>query len=327
MGQDIVFFAEQRDGRFRRAAFEAATVARSLADAAGSKAHGVVIGSGVTAIAGELGRYGADAVHVVDDASLGRPGPRVSVDAIASVCRALSPATAVFTSTVLGRDLAPRLAAMLGAGYAPDCVEVEHADGGRPRVVRPMYGGKVRARVTFAVDAPAVIGVRPNVFAPREASREAAIETVAVPAAAAAVAKVVDMKAQADGKVDLAEARVVVSGGRGLKGPENFPLVQALADALGGAMGASRAAVDAGWIDHAHQVGQTGRTVSPDLYVACGISGAIQHLAGMSSSRVIVAINKDPEAPIFKVADYGIVGDLFEIVPILTEKVKEMTSD
>jgi electron transfer flavoprotein alpha subunit len=325
MGQDVVFFAEQRGGAFRSPAFESAGVARTLADAFGGKAHGIVIGESVASIAGELGRYGADAVHVVDDPSLKLYAPRAYAGAVAETCRSISPGTIIFATTAMGRDLAPRVAAHLGAGYAPDCIEVAAADGNRPRVVRPMYAGKVRASFSFTGDAPAVVGIRPNTFAPREEAREATTHAVAFSADESALAdRVIEVKVETDGKIDLSEARIVVSGGRGMKGPDNFGIVQKLADALGGAMGASRAAVDAGWIDHSHQVGQTGRTVSPDLYVACGISGAIQHLAGMSSSRVLVAINKDPEAPIFKVADYGVVGDLFEIVPLLTEKVREM---
>jgi len=324
---DVIFYAEQRSGAFRRSAFEAATVARKLADGFGGKAHAVIAGSSVASLAGELGKYGADAVHVVEHADLEKPNGRALAEALVQVAKELSPKAIVVATSAQGKDVAPRVAAMLETGYASDCTEVE-VEGGAAKVTRPMYSGKVRGTFGFKGDGPSVIGIRPNIFSPVEAARDA--ETVSVsftPSETAAKATVTEIKKSAGDKVDLAEARIIVSGGRGMKGPENFEIIQKLADAMGGAMGASRAAVDAGWIDHSHQVGQTGKTVSPDLYVACGISGAIQHLAGMSSSRVIVAINKDPEAPIFKVADYGIVGDLFELVPLMTEKAKAMMSD
>lgn len=323
---DVIFFAEQRDGAFRRAAFESATAARALADALGGASHGVVVGHGVSSIAQELGTYGADQVHVADHTDLASHAPRAVAEIIASVARAVSPGAIVVASSATGKDVAPRVAALLGTGYASDCIGVE-VDGGTVRATKPTYAGKVHASLTFASGSPAVVGVRPNVFSPAEAKKSAEVTEVAFePSPHAFGSRVVELKEAEGDTVDLGEARVVVSGGRGLKGPDAFPMIQALADALGGAMGASRAAVDAGWIDHSHQVGQTGRTVSPDLYIACGISGAIQHLAGMSSARVIVAINRDPEAPIMGLADYAVVGDLFEIVPVLTEKAKAFVS-
>jgi len=328
MSGDVLFFAEERGGNLRRAALEAAAVARQLADALGGRACGVLVGSGVAPLAEILGKHGADEVHVADAPNARSANGRTLADLVVALAKRRNARAIVFVSSALGKDVAPRVAALLGAGYASDTVAVSAAAGGPIRVVKPVYSGKLRATYAFHEAAPAVIGVRPNVIAPKEAPRSASVEALAFePGKEAERARAIGVKAAEGGRVDLGEARVIVSGGRGVRGPENFPMIQALADAMGGAMGASRAAVDAGWIDHSHQVGQTGRTVSPDLYVACGISGAIQHLAGMSSSRVIVAINKDPEAPIFKVADYGIVGDLFEIVPILTEKARALRAD
>lgn len=225
----------------------------------------------------------------------------------------------------MGKDLAPRVAARLGVGLAADCVAIT-ADGSKLSATRPVFAGKAMQRVAFPL-SPAVLSLRPKVFAAPapQSGRAAAVETLAFTwDASAPRAKVTGSTGAQGGKPDLTESEIVVSGGRGLKGPEHFVLVEQLADALGATVGASRAVVDAGWRSHGEQVGQTGKVVSPKLYVAIGISGAIQHLAGMSSSRCIVAINKDPEAPIFKVADYGIVGDLFEIVPALTAAVKQL---
>jgi electron transfer flavoprotein alpha subunit len=227
-------------------------------------------------------------------------------------------------ATPQGQDLAARVAARLGLGLASDCTAFEVATDGRLIITRPIYGGRAIATV-IEKTTPQMVTVRPNVMMPLEpdTSRTAPVEKLAVETGDIR-AKVIDL-IQESGRqqVGLSEAEIIVSGGRGLKGPENFCLLEELADVLGAAVGASRAAVDAGWIDHSHQVGQTGRTVTPNLYIACGISGAAQHLAGMKTARYIVAINRDPDAPIFRVADYGIVGDLFEVVPILTAELKK----
>jgi len=226
--------------------------------------------------------------------------------------------------TALGRDVAARVAARLRTGLLTDVVELERTAGGGLRGKRPVYSGKAFAWAQVPDARPAMATLRPNVFAAtNDPGRVAEVVPLAVPSGTPR-AVTVRLETAAQQELDVAEAPIVVSGGRGLKAPENFSLVRDLAHALGGAVGASRAVVDAGWIDHAHQVGQTGKVVSPSLYVACGISGAIQHLAGMSSSKVIVAINKDAEAPIFKIATYGIVGDVFEVLPKLTEEIKKL---
>ena len=222
----------------------------------------------------------------------------------------------------------PRVAARMGVGLAQDCIAIEIVGDKQLECVRPIYAGKAYSKVRLLM-SPAMATLRPNVFPVGEADTTRDAETLTFKPELNTEdihASVKETKMSSGQKVELTEADIIVSGGRGMKGPENFPIVQELADAFGGAMGASRAAVDAGWIDQQHQVGQTGKTVSPTLYVACGISGAIQHLAGMSSSKFIVAINKDPEAPILSIADYGIVGDLFEVVPALTKAIKNLKS-
>jgi electron transfer flavoprotein alpha subunit len=228
-------------------------------------------------------------------------------------------------ATAMGKDLGPKLAARLRSSLASDCVALEMEPDGSLLATRPVYGGKLRAVMKAVKPARQVVTIRPNVFsAPPSGVKKAVIEAVPIPAVERPAATVREIQQTGTGKVELTEAAIIVSGGRGLKGPENFKLVEELAGALGAAVGASRAAVDAGWKPHSFQVGLTGKTVSPQLYVACGISGAIQHQAGMSSARVIVAINNNPNAPIFKLATYGIVGDLFELVPLLTEEVKRL---
>jgi electron transfer flavoprotein alpha subunit len=231
----------------------------------------------------------------------------------------------VFAASAQGKDLAPRVAARLGVPLAADATELA-VDGGAVIVTRPVYAGKAQLKVKVTA-TPAVVSLRPNVFTPVERPKAGTAETAPVSGDAGRVV-VKGIKAAAGGTLDVAEASIVVSGGRGMKEPANFKLLEDLAAALGGraAVGASRAVVDAGWRPHGDQVGQTGKTVSPSLYVAVGISGAIQHLAGMRTAKVIVAINKDKDAPIFKVADYGIVGDLFEVVPKLTEEIRRLTS-
>jgi electron transfer flavoprotein alpha subunit len=316
----ILTFAEARDGRLRRSSLEVVSEARRLAGPLAATVEAVVVGAGSEALAGELAAHGADRVRVFDDPAFGAYATEAFASALAQAVAEAKPQVVLVPFTAMGKDLAPRVAARIGAGLASDCVALELTDG-RLVARRPMYAGKAYATVEWAGE-PQLATLRPNVFAigPADASRP--VQVVRGAADTAARARVTATAASAQGKVPLSEAQIIVSGGRGLKGPENFHLVESLAEALGAAVGASRAVVDAGWVDHQLQVGQTGRTVSPSLYVACGISGAIQHLAGMSSSRCIVAINKDPDAPIFKVADYGLLGDLFEILPRLTEAAK-----
>jgi electron transfer flavoprotein alpha subunit len=316
----IVTFAEHRDGKLRRASLEVLAEARRLADALRASVHVVVVGSGGEGLASELGAHGADTVHLFEQAELAAYATEPYARAVAQVVAAEKPAVVLVPFTSMGRDLAPRVAARVGAGLVSDCVALTVKDG-RLQARRPMYAGKVYATLRWEGE-PQMATLRPNVFAlgTEDAARRPEVKKETVDTTARA--KVTAVHATASGKVELTEAQIIVSGGRGLKGPENFHLVESLAGAMGAAVGASRAVVDAGWVDHQYQVGQTGKTVSPSLYVACGISGAIQHLAGMSSSKYIVAINKDADAPIFKVANYGVVGDLFELLPKLTTAAK-----
>ena len=316
----ILTFAEVRDGKLRRPSLEVVSEARRRAEAFGGTVATVVVGAGSAGLAAELASYGADRVHVFDDAALSSYATEPWARAVSAVIEETKPAVVLFPYSAMGKDLAPRVAAKAGAGLASDCVFLE-AKGGRLVARRPMYSGKAYATVEWEGELQ-MASLRPNVFplAAPDSSRQAEIVNGTVDAVARARAETV--KASAEGKVELSEAQIIVSGGRGLKGPEHFHLVAGLAEALGAAVGASRAVVDAGWVEHQMQVGQTGKTVSPTLYVACGISGAIQHLAGMSTSKYIVAINKDPDAPIFKVANYGILGDVFEVLPKLTEAAK-----
>jgi electron transfer flavoprotein alpha subunit len=322
----IFAFAEARDGELRKSAHEVVTAARKLADAAGTEVHAVVLGaSGLQGAAGELGQYGADKVFTGESAAFDRYSPEGFTTVIVNFIKEHGCDAAVFPATAMGKDLAPRVAARLGVDYLSDATALE-ADGGGISVTRPRYAGKVFAKSTVT-QKPAVVSIRPNVFQPVENAKAGEAHALQVDLGNADFGAVVkEIKAAAGEKLDVAEAPIVISGGRGLQTPENFKLLEELAEAFGGkaAVGASRAVVDAGWRPHGDQVGQTGKTVAPTLYIAVGISGAIQHLAGMRTSRFIVAINKDPEAPIFKVADYGIVGDLFQILPRMTEEVKKM---
>ena len=310
----VLVFTEIKDGKLKKASREALTIGRKLAEAAGGE---LTAFSTDPAAAAEAGRYGAKKVYVA------APGPYSTEPYTAAVVQAVTDSQAsvlLFAGTSDGRDLAPRVAARLNVGVASDVDRLEWT-GGKLRARRPVYAGRAFATVEVT-GTPAIATTRPNAFPAEEADGGAA-EVVNVTAAADNRVKIVETKAPEAGEVSLGEADIIVSGGRGLKEASNFSYIRDLAHAIGGAVGASRATVDAGWIDHQHQVGQTGRVVSPNLYIAAGVSGAIQHLAGMSSSKHIVAINKDPEAPIFRVADLGIVGDLFQILPLLTEEVKK----
>jgi electron transfer flavoprotein alpha subunit len=318
MMANILVFVEQRNSEVRKASLQALSEAKRQ----GGAVSAVLPGSGIGDAAAGLGAWGADKIYVADDPNLELYSSDGYAEVVLKAIEQAQPSAIFFSGTAMGRDLAPTVAARLGVGAIPDAVGLT-LDGETFSVRRPVYSGKAVATVDTAGKTPQVIGLRPNIFAAEESSGLG--EVIALDGLSLSIRAVVkELLEAAGGELDVAEADVIVSGGRGIKGPENFALIKSLADALGGAVGASRAAVDAGWIEHSHQVGQTGKVVSPSLYVAAGISGAIQHLAGMSSSKVIVAINKDPDAPIFKVADYGIVGDLFDVIPPMVEAIKAL---
>ena len=319
----VLAVLEQRDGALRKVSHEVVTGARRLADALSGEVHALALAADGVKGADQLGRFGADQVVTATNAGYGAYAPEGYAQTVAERAKAGGYRAVVFAATAQGKDLAPRVAAKLGVALAADVTEVV-VEGGAVVVTRPVYAGKALLKVTVT-GTPACVSLRPNVFTPVERPRNASVSSVpsVVPPGRVVVREV---KAAAAGAIDVAEAPIVISGGRGLKEPANFKVLEELALAFGGraAVGASRAVVDAGWRPHADQVGQTGKTVSPTLYIAVGISGAIQHLAGMRTSKVIVAINRDKDAPIFKVADYGIVGDLFEIIPALSAAVRQL---
>jgi electron transfer flavoprotein alpha subunit len=320
----MLAFAESRNGELRKVAFEAVTAARKAADSSGGgEVHALLLGvPGIAARAAELGRYGADLVTIVEHAGLARYSAEVFATTAAARLRAGDYRAAFFSASAQGRDLAPRVAAGLGVSLASDVTDFE-VRGDAVTAHHPGYTGKVIVALRL-VGSPALLSVRPGAITPAEQPRTARVES-AEPAMDPGTARAVvtELAQRSAAKLDLGEAKVIVSGGRGLRAAENFRLVEDLAAAIGNAaVGATRAVTDDGWRPATDQIGQTGRVVTPDLYIAVGISGAIQHLAGMRTAKTIVAINKDKDAPIFKVADYGIVGDLFEIVPRLTEEVK-----
>lgn len=322
----ILAFIESRDNKIKNSGFEAASTAVRLANETGGEAEALLVGSAVTGIAAELGAYGIKKVHIVEDPRLEKYSTTAYAKAIAEACKQSGADTIVLSATSMGRDVAPRVSAKLEAGLVVDCTEIR-ADGGNITATRPVYAGK--ALIDVKVNSPVkMFSLRPNVFKPLKVDGVTA-ETSALSIELVDTDFPVQVKEVivSNEKLDVTEANIVVSGGRGLKGPENYYLVEELAKVLGGAHGASRAIVDAGWRPHGEQVGQTGKTVAPTLYIAVGISGAIQHLAGMSSSKCIVAINKDKDAPIFQVADYGIIGDALEIMPALTEEFKKVLAN
>jgi len=319
MSNLILAITEQIDGKFRKVTYEALSEGRQVATAMGGSVTAVVLGSGVAALAEELGQYGADRVLVADNDALADYTTDAYTNILGTIIQQESPAVVILGATAQGKDLAARLSARLDAPLAMDCVAVS-VDDGQLTVTRPMYGGKILADVQMDGD-PKIVALRPNAMTITEVEGAGTVETLDVDPGEIKVT-VLEKKLET-GKVELTEADIIVSGGRGMGGSD-YTIVETLAELLGAAVGASRSAVDEGWRPHSDQVGQTGKVVSPNLYVACGISGAIQHLAGMGSSKVIVAINKDPEAPIFAKADYGIVDDLFEVVPCITEEIKRI---
>jgi electron transfer flavoprotein alpha subunit len=321
---NVFAYVETRGGEVRKVGLEAVTAARQLADKFGSEVHALLLGPpGIAAKATQIAQYGADSVIVVENAALSNYNPEVATATAADRIKSGGYRVAIFSTSAQGRDLAPRVAARLGVSIVTDVLSFE-TEGDAIVVKHPMNIGKVIATIAIT-GTPAVIAMRPNVVSPTQNAKAGRVENAqpAVDPASTRV-KVIETRQGSREKLDLAEAPVVIAGGRGLKAAENFKLVEDLASAFGNAaVGATRAVTDDGWRPHSDQIGQTGRLVSPELYIAVGISGAVQHLAGMRTSKTIVAVNKDKDAPIFKVADYGIVGDVFEVIPALTEAVRE----
>ena len=323
----ILTYIEIRNSKIKKSSLEVLSEAKRRAAELNEDAAAVLLGPGVEEQAPELFGCGGSRVFLVDHPALAQYSTQDYAAALEALARKINPRAIFFPATSLGRDLAPRLAARLGVGLASDCTKVSVRDG-RLEFTRPIFAGKAILSFTLS-SSPQLATLRPNVFPLERADGPGeVIREEYEPGAAKPKAQVVEVVGERGGELDVTEADVVISGGRGMKGPENFGLLQELSALIPrSAVGASRSAVDSGWIGHQHQVGQTGKTVSPNLYLAFGISGAIQHLAGMSSSKVIVAVNKDPDAPIFKVADFGVLGDLFQVIPVLKEELRKLRSE
>lgn len=321
MARKVLVLGEVRDGSLRNVSFEAVAAGKTAAE--GGEVVGVLIGDSVSALAAELIQYGADRIVAVEDEKLKQYTPDGYSQAVMAVINEEKPEGIIFGHTALGKDLAPKIAAKLNSGLISDVTDLE-VTGGNLVFTRPIYSGKAFEK-KIVTDGIIFATIRPNNISPltKDESKTGDVTSLSVDIKdLRTIIKEVVRKASEG--VDLSEAKVVIAGGRGVKSEEGFGPLKELAKVLNGAVGASRGACDADYCDYSLQIGQTGKVVTPDLYIACGISGAIQHLAGMSNSKVIVAINKDPEANIFKVADYGIVGDLFEVVPMLTEEFKKL---
>ncbi len=315
----VLAVAEQREGVFRKITYEALSEGKRIAESMGSDLVALVLGSNIENAAGELGKYGAEKILVADHEALAEYLADQYIKVVAEAVEKEDPAVVILGASTQGKDLSARLSARLEAPLAMECVAVRVEDGNLI-ATRPMYGGKIVAEVALN-GKPQMVAIRPNAMSIAETQGAGNVEKLDVDPGDSGL-QFVEKKLET-GKVELTEADIVVSGGRGMGGSD-YAILEKLADMLGGAVGASRSAVDEGWRPHSDQVGQTGKVVSPNLYIACGISGAIQHLAGMSSSKFIVAINKDAEAPIFSKADYGIVGDLHAVVPLLTEEIAKI---
>lgn len=321
MARKVLVLGEVRDGSLRNVSFEAIAAAKTASE--GGEVVGVLIGDSVSALGAELIQYGADRVVTVEDEKLKQYSSDGYSQALLAVVDSENPEGIVFGHTALGKDLSPRIAAKLESGLISDAVSVEES-GGNIVFTRPIYSGKAFEK-KIITDGLIFATIRPNNIAPLEKDESRTGDTASLSVEIKDLRTIIkEVVRKASEGVDLSEAKVIVAGGRGVKSEDGFGPLKELADLLGGAVGASRGACDAEYCDYSLQIGQTGKVVTPDLYIACGISGAIQHLAGMSNSKVIVAINKDPEANIFKVADYGIVGDLFEVLPLLTDEFRKV---
>ncbi len=319
MAQGVLVICEQQDGAFRKISTEAVSEGRRLADSLNTDLTALVIGEGVAEMAGDIAKYGPDTILVADDSALADYITESYVSVCAQAIEPRNPMVILIGASTQGKDLSARLAARLDAGLVMDCISLR-MDGDQIIYTRPMFGGKILTDVEI-IGSPHIIAIRSNVMAIDESPRSGTIDRIEITVDDPKT-KVIEKKMESGDKVDLTEADVIVSGGRGTGG--NYGAIEELAALMGGAVGASRSAVDEGWRPHSDQVGQTGKVVSPNLYIACGISGAIQHLAGMSTSKNIVAINKDAEAPIFSKADLGVVGDLAEIVPEIISEIKKI---
>lgn len=321
MARKVLVLGEVRDNTLRNVSFEAIAAAKTVAE--GGEVVAAILGENINALASEMIAYGADKVVTVEDAKLARYTSDGYSQSLLGLIESEKPEGIILGHTSIGKDLAPKLAAKLNSGLISDAINVEIA-GGNVVFTRPIYSGKAFEK-KIVTDGVIFATIRPNNITPLEKDESRSGDVSAFTPEIKDLRTIVkDVVRKASEGVDLSEAKVIVAGGRGVKSAEGFNPLKELANVLGGAVGASRGACDAEYCDYSLQIGQTGKVVTPDLYIACGISGAIQHLAGMSSSKVIVAINKDPEANIFKVADYGIVGDLFEVVPMLTEEFKKL---
>lgn len=317
----VLVFTEFANGQLKKGALELLSAARK----SGLKIQALALGSGAKELLDQLGKEGVDEVFAADHSALDKYNPELFSDLVSTVLSNKKPSVVLASSTMLARDLFPRVAAHMGVGVASDCTELEISSSGDATVRRPMYSGKCTAEVVFENSPTKIILMRPNqlLVVAASAAKTPIVEEIAIPVKDL-MTIIKDVVKGTSNKLDLTEANIIVSGGRGMKDAASFKLLEDLAEVLGATVGASRAVVDAGWVPHTMQVGQTGKTVAPTLYIAAGISGAIQHLAGMSGAKVIVAINKDANAPIFQKATYGIVGDVFEILPKLTEEFKKL---
>lgn len=320
----VLVFAEQREGKLKKVAFEALLVGYKIAEKRSEELAAVVAGSDISSLAQEIVRFGVNQVITVDDPALATYTPDGYASILAELSRKHSASHVVLSATALGKDLGSTVAARLETQLLQDCVSVDFDDTGTLIATRPIYAGKALSQVKATQAKPLLLSLRPRSVDRQTETTRAGTVVVSDIKPQELRTKVAEIVKVVRETVELSEAEVIVSGGRGMKGPENFALLETLAKTIGAAVGASRAAVDAGWRDHQDQVGQTGKVVAPTVYIACGISGAIQHLVGMINSKCIVAINKDSEASILKVADYGVVGDLFQVVPLLTEEFRKL---
>lgn len=321
--QNVLIFVEHKGGQTRKVTYELATEARKIADSLGGKAHAIVLGPGSQTLAQQLTQYPLDTIHATDDADVDKFFLDPTIDYVESIAKQAGPSLILIPNTMHGRDIAGRLMARLDAGFNADVTDF-HIDGGQVKCVSPKLGGSTITTSGFKNTDYAIATVRPNAFAAQTGGSGAQIVAVEKPGGKSYVLTIEDEVEEASGELGLEEAPVVIAGGRGLGGPDPFDtMLKPLADALGGAVGASRAAADAGWVPYSLQIGQTGKVVSPQLYIAVGISGAIQHKVGMQTAGTIVAVNKDGTVPIGEFADLLVVGDAFQIIPQLTKMVQE----